>query len=109
MLVYRYTTRVDFTPDPAGGGRVDYDEVCATKPLDKASPQLFLSAVNGTPHPTATLEVLAADGVTVSTVYDLTNVIVSSVQYGAPTDCQLPIPLETACLALGGFVVRAGP
>ena len=48
---------------PAGGDGVDYDEFCVTKPLDKASPQLFLSALNGTPHASAKLEVLAADGV----------------------------------------------
>jgi hypothetical protein len=109
LLIYRYTTGLEFVPDPAGGGRVDYDQFCVTKPLDKASPQLFQSALSGTPHASAKLEVLAADGVTVGTVYDLTTVIVSSVKYGAPTDCQLPIPLETACLAYVGLAVRAGP
>jgi hypothetical protein len=109
MLVYHYTTGLTFVPDPAGGGRVTYDEVCVTKPLDKASPQLFQSALNGTPHATATLEVFAADHVTVATVYDLTTVILSSLKYGAPIDCQVPVPLETACLAYATIGVRLGP
>jgi len=75
-------------PGPSGGGgTVAYDDLCATKPLDKASPQLFQSTLAGTVHPTAKLEVLAADGITVGIVYDLTSVILSSLTYGAPVDC----------------------
>ena len=107
MDVVAYSVGVDLNPDPAGGPAVTSD-VGATKVVDTASLQLFNAAVQGTPFPSATLEVFGAGGV-VALRYALTSVIVSSLHEGVAAPCSLDRPFEEVTLAFGTIAVSPGP
>lgn len=107
MDVVAYTAGVDPSSDPAGGPPETAD-VKTTKGIDAASPQLFTAAVQGTPFPSATLEVLGPGGV-VALRYSLTAVLVASVHQGVAAPCSLDRPFEEVTLAFGTIAASPGP
>jgi len=107
MDLVAYAAGVDPNSDPAGGPP-ETSDVRATKLLDAASPQLFIAAVQGTPFPSATLEVFGAGGV-VALRYALTSVLVASVHQGADAQCSIDRPFEEVTLAFGTIAVSPGP
>ncbi len=107
MDVFAYSAGVDPNPDPAGGPPVTSD-VAATKGLDAASPQLFTAASQGTPFPSATLEVFGPGGV-VALRYSLAAVLVSSVHQGVVVPCSLDGSFEEVTLTFGTIAVSPGP
>lgn len=82
--VYAHSFGLVYTP-PVGGiggrGKVDYQSVVFTKPIDGASPAIFAAATEGKLFPEATLDVLGDDGAIVAT-YTLTEPVILSWSQG---------------------------
>ena len=95
MIVVAY--HVALEPAAAGGPPTVVD-FSITKPIDAASPMLALQAIQGTIAATATLEIFAADHVTVATRYDLGTVQITSLSSGSPTTCTSGAPTDTLSL-----------
>ncbi len=87
------------------GGPPNVIDFTVTKPVDKASPVIAMDAVLGTPIATGTLEIFAADGVTVATTYTLGAVLISSFASGAPAACSIAIPTENVSLSFATIVI----
>jgi hypothetical protein len=94
MAVLAYHVVLEAT----AGGPPNVTEFSVTKPLDKASPALAMQAIQGGIAATATLEIFAADHMTVATRYDLTNVAIASFTTGNPLTCASPDPTDTLSL-----------
>jgi type VI protein secretion system component Hcp len=86
------------------GGSGRFDPLVVVKGLDQASPALFLATVNGNAHPTARIDVLAADGATITATLDLGNVFVTAVKYAPHTPCE-PLPTEELTLSFATLAV----
>lgn len=96
MMVYAY--RLSF--QPSAGGPPTILDFSVTKPLDSASPDLALAAIAGTIAPTGSLELFAADGVTVQTTYSFTLAVVSSLATGTTSACTADAPVDTLMLTV---------
>ncbi|MGH7893518.1 MAG: type VI secretion system tube protein Hcp [Candidatus Binatia bacterium] len=105
MDVYDY----DVATTPSAGGPPFISAISVTKPIDKASPQLLQAALAGTPIPTATLEIFAADGITVATRYELTTVLVAGFAATTAKACTAPVPVDELSLSFVTLVVSGGP
>lgn len=86
----------------ASSERVNLQDLCVAKTLDKASPKLALYCCNGKHIPTITLELCRATGdKQVYMVYKLTDSIVSSVQTHGSASSADPLPLEDVTFNFG--------
>jgi hypothetical protein len=99
---------VDVQGPASAGGPPTFSPLEVTKLSDGASVALFQAALLGTHIATGRLEVLGAGGV-VATTYDLTDLLVASVQLGGSSPCTSSSPTENVSLAFATLALVPAP